>query len=550
MGASGSKASRAAGSAARQYPNRPAPAPPSQPATNAPPQPPPAPNHEPGPTVKPQARAAGSRDEAINLDASDPDFAQSLRSIGPVQPNPTLSPTSAFPNPGNPNKNLTQAPRPLGPNPRENPTLVALDSRAKLQEAADAEFQMAGKRGHEGRQFLDVYMIRQILIERDVQGRSAEEIERKMGLKKGVVERLGGKGVVQLAQEQGRGQRQVEISLGPVAMAGDEALLRQLLQNQTQILARLVTVDEKLEKLRAGQDQLSMELHETRKAQNDIAVKVAAMRTHFHDPAGKRLVDTPELLEMILLELDECPDEESRVDESDDESDNCDEYTGRLFDAKIHKQVLGLRTILLARRVSRGFQATIDRSKKLQRALFFTPEPPTYASDLSRRVSKRFRETIDGSSKLQQALFFTPDPPAGASVRINWLYLTSHVCHKLALKEDANPDGSNGVHLVPETSEWAGGCEHVKIERWGCGVRSESPGNYELALLQSARSDCRCMDRGNCEIRASSTSSSWMDMHFSQPPLAVSWVVMSRWACGWGILPTRPTTISSLFSDV
>ncbi|OTA22574.1 hypothetical protein BTJ68_14286 [Hortaea werneckii EXF-2000] len=207
MGASGSKASRAAGSAARQYPNRPAPAPPSaQSATNAPPQPPPAPNHEPGPTVKPQARATGSRDEAINLDASDPDFAQSLRSIGPVQPNPTLSPTSAFPNPGNPNKNLTQAPRPLGPKPRENPTLVALDSRAKLQEAADAEFQMAGKRGHEGRQFLDVYMIRQILIERDVQGRSAEEIERKMGLKRGVVERLGGKGVVQLAQEQGGGR--------------------------------------------------------------------------------------------------------------------------------------------------------------------------------------------------------------------------------------------------------------------------------------------------------------------------------------------------------
>ncbi|KAI6903050.1 hypothetical protein KC318_g10330 [Hortaea werneckii] len=380
MGASGSKASRAAGSAARQYPNRPATAPPSQAATNAPPQPPPAPNHEPGPTVKPQARAAGSRDEAINLDASDPDFAQSLRSIGPVQPNPTLSPTSAFPNPGNPNKNLTQAPRPLGPRPRENPTLVALDSRAKLQEAADAEFPMAGKRGHEGRQFLDVYMIRQILIERDVQGRSAEEIERKMGLKRGVVERLGGKGIVQLAQEQGRGQRQVEISSDRVAMAGAEVLLRQLLQNQTQMLARLDTVDEKLQNLTARQDQLSTELHETRIAQNDVAVKVAAMRTHFHDPAGHRLVDTPELLEMILLELDECPDEESRVDESDDEideSDDCDEYTGRLLDPKIHKQVLGLRTILLARRVSRGFQTTIDRSRKLQRALFFTPEPPT-----------------------------------------------------------------------------------------------------------------------------------------------------------------------------
>ncbi|KAI7500981.1 hypothetical protein KC367_g3238 [Hortaea werneckii] len=435
MGASGSKASRAAGSAARQYPNRPAPAPPSaQSATNAPPQPPPAPNHEPGPTVKPQARATGSRDEAINLDASDPDFAQSLRSIGPVQPNPTLSPTSAFPNPGNPNKNLTQAPRPLGPKPRENPTLVALDSRAKLQEAADAEFQMAGKRGHEGRQFLDVYMIRQILIERDVQGRSAEEIERKMGLKRGVVERLGGKGIVQLAQEQGRGQRGVEISSNRVAMAGAEALLQQLLQNRTRILARLDTVDEKLENLKTAQDQLSASQHqlstevrETREAQNDVAVKVAALRTHFHNPAGQRLVDTPELLEMILLQLDECPDEESRMDESDDESDDCDEYTGRLFDHKIHKQVLGLRTLLLARRVSRGFQTIIDHSKKLQRALFFTPEPPTYTSR-----------------------------------RINWLYLVTQVCHGLYIKCDEDPEAR--PHLALEARADSEGWCHIMFD--------------------------------------------------------------------------------------
>ncbi|KAI6831939.1 hypothetical protein KC340_g7160 [Hortaea werneckii] len=435
MGASGSKASRAAGSAARQYPNRPAPAPPSaQSATNAPPQPPPAPNHEPGPTVKPQARATGSRDEAINLDASDPDFAQSLRSIGPVQPNPTLSPTSAFPNPGNPNKNLTQAPRPLGPKPRENPTLVALDSRAKLQEAADAEFQMAGKRGHEGRQFLDVYMIRQILIERDVQGRSAEEIERKMGLKRGVVERLGGKGIVQLAQEQGRGQRGVEISSNRVAMAGAEALLQQLLQNQTRILARLDTVDEKLENLKTAQDQLSASQHqlstevrETREAQNDVAVKVAALRTHFHNPAGQRLVDTPELLEMILLQLDECPDEESRMDESDDESDDCDEYTGKLFDPKIHKQVLGLRTLLLARRVSRGFQTIIDHSKKLQRAFFFTPEPPTYTSR-----------------------------------RINWLYLVTQVCHGLYIKCDEDPEAR--PHLALEARADSEGWCHIMFD--------------------------------------------------------------------------------------
>lgn len=205
MGSSASKASRAAGSAARRYPNRP-----PQTYTNAPPQPPPAPHHQPGPTVRPQAKAAGSRDEAINLDASDPDFARNLRSVGPVQPNPTLSPSSAFPQPANPN-NPAQAPRPAGPDPRTNPAIMVLDARSRLQQQADLEFQQAGRRGHEGRQFLDVYMIRDMLVQRDEKGKSAAEIERSMGLRKGVVDRLGAKGVVGLAQEQGRAEKSVHV---------------------------------------------------------------------------------------------------------------------------------------------------------------------------------------------------------------------------------------------------------------------------------------------------------------------------------------------------
>ncbi|TKA32543.1 hypothetical protein B0A50_01651 [Salinomyces thailandicus] len=201
MGSSASKASRTAGSAARKYPTRPPP--PQQPTTNASPRPPPAPHHEPGPTVRPQTKAAGTRDEAINLDASDPDFARSLRSLGPVQPNPTLSPTSAFPHPTNPN-NPSQTSRPPGPDPRKNPAIMVLEARSNLQQAADAEFERVGKSSQGGRQFLDVWMIRQILLQRDVQGRSPEEIERKMGLKKGVVGRLGAKGVVGLAQDPGR----------------------------------------------------------------------------------------------------------------------------------------------------------------------------------------------------------------------------------------------------------------------------------------------------------------------------------------------------------
>jgi len=208
MGSSASKASRTAGAAARKYPTRtPPPPPPQSRTTNAPPPPPPAPHGQPGPTVRPQPQATSSRDEAINLDASDPDFARSLRSIGPVQPNPTLSPTSAFPHPSNPNP----PGRPRASDPRKNPAIAVLESRAQLQEEADREFQQAGRRGHEGRQFLDVFLIRQILVMRDEKGKSAAEIERSLGLKKGVVDRLGSQGIVALAQEQGRATKGVEI---------------------------------------------------------------------------------------------------------------------------------------------------------------------------------------------------------------------------------------------------------------------------------------------------------------------------------------------------
>lgn len=311
-------------------------------------------------------------------------------------------------------------------------------------------------------------------------------------------------------------------------MAGDEALLRQLLQNQTQILARLDTVDEKLENLTAGQDQFSTELHETRKAQNDVAVKVAAMRTHFHDPAGQRLVDTPELLEMILLELDECPDEEIRVDESDDNSDDCEADAGRLFDRKIHKQVLGLRTILLARRVSRGFQTTIDRSKKLQRALFFTPEPPTYASR-----------------------------------RLNWLYLVSQVCHGLLIdsKEDCEARPQLALEARANSEAWC----HIMFDIEDI---SDLPGQRSITLEMQPYVNwgrvCRCIPLeldddsseapDGCNLHASFKPSSWMNMYFSQPPVEVHWKVDSYYRKALpenliASLPRHPTTISSIFSD-
>ncbi|KXL46371.1 hypothetical protein M433DRAFT_157690 [Acidomyces richmondensis BFW] len=81
-----------------------------------------------------------------------------------------------------------------------NSALAVLEARSKLQEEAEKEFDQVGKGVNGGRQFLDVMVIRQILAQRD-QGKSAANIERDMGLKKGVVERLGPRGMVCLVQE-------------------------------------------------------------------------------------------------------------------------------------------------------------------------------------------------------------------------------------------------------------------------------------------------------------------------------------------------------------
>lgn len=231
MGSSASKpASRAAGAATkatRQYPSRPSAPTTSNPAaaTNAPRQaPPPAANGRAGPTVHPQARASGQRNEgtcnllhlishafketqadrnqkAINLDASDPDFARSLRQLGAVQPNPTLSPSSTFnAHPSShfpqPYGNASAASSPQGPSPRLNPALRVLEARAQLADEAEREFLEAGKRGSVGRRFLDIGTLRTVVTMRDQRGMSAAEIERVLGLKGGVVGRLGPKGVV------------------------------------------------------------------------------------------------------------------------------------------------------------------------------------------------------------------------------------------------------------------------------------------------------------------------------------------------------------------
>lgn len=73
-----------------------------------------------------------------------------------------------------------------------------LTARYRLAAEAEQEFEDTGRRGAEGRQFLDVGTLRQVLVMRG-EGREDGEIERGLGLRRGVVGRLGRVGVVDVA---------------------------------------------------------------------------------------------------------------------------------------------------------------------------------------------------------------------------------------------------------------------------------------------------------------------------------------------------------------
>ncbi|KAL3465994.1 hypothetical protein BJX64DRAFT_251430 [Aspergillus heterothallicus] len=216
MGSSASKPARSAAQAAtrRQYPKQPsnpspatAAAPRSQPPRAAQPPPPQqappvpkfnaqSPTQGHGPVYHSKEQASTEKSAAIDLDGRDPHFAASLRSIGPVNPSPTLSNSSTF----------TQAQsqshlQPQGANPTvfptpSNPALLAITARQRIAREAEAEAEAMGQGTFTGRRYLDALTIRQVLDMRDKQGVSGKEIERLLRLRAGTVERLGEKGVM------------------------------------------------------------------------------------------------------------------------------------------------------------------------------------------------------------------------------------------------------------------------------------------------------------------------------------------------------------------
>ncbi|PWY86030.1 hypothetical protein BO70DRAFT_428105 [Aspergillus heteromorphus CBS 117.55] len=249
MGSTVSKPARSAVQAAskRQYPKQPTSPPTSSPAARPPPPPPPAqraaqqaqqPQHQhqqqiprrtpsAGPTYHSKEPPSTERSSAIDLDGRDPDFAASLRTIGPVTPNPTFSPSSTVSQTQSQFQFQSQPPspyRPTGPPtgsgpspspgtgagtgtgpatnaptvfpPSSNPALLVFSARQQLARAAEQEAEAMGKTQFAGREFLDALTIRQALAMRDRQGLAPGEIERLLRLREGVVGRLGARGVV------------------------------------------------------------------------------------------------------------------------------------------------------------------------------------------------------------------------------------------------------------------------------------------------------------------------------------------------------------------
>lgn len=125
-----------------------------------------------------------------------PGLAERLRQIGVVQPNPTYSPSSTASPTSSQESYGGGGTGPIFPSPSNNAVLSALEARERLSREAEEEFESLGVSGGQGRRFLTSGMIRDVLVMRE-RGARDEEIEHRFNLRKGVVRRLGPRGMVQ-----------------------------------------------------------------------------------------------------------------------------------------------------------------------------------------------------------------------------------------------------------------------------------------------------------------------------------------------------------------
>ncbi|RKF82800.1 hypothetical protein GcM3_020016 [Golovinomyces cichoracearum] len=157
-----------------------------------------------------------STQQNTNQDDMDKSLNKRLQQIGPVQPPIVLaippSPHLRSSNPpisGNSSSELSEQVSLTSPavgrprsevmfkTPVSNAAISLLKARDRYSEEAEAELANLGKKGQKGRRYLDIDMLRQVLIMRQANGGLAdEEIESRLGLHVGVVSLLGKIGVV------------------------------------------------------------------------------------------------------------------------------------------------------------------------------------------------------------------------------------------------------------------------------------------------------------------------------------------------------------------
>jgi hypothetical protein len=142
-------------------------------------------------------KVAATRADSTGPDGAElrPDFAERLQKMGIVQPNPTFSPSSIA-SPYQDASGIHQSiSTPRFPSSSSNATLGVLEIRRQIEARAKNELDNMGKSTDKGREFLDIGTVKQILVLRQG-GAPAADIETRLGLKPGVVARLGPRGIV------------------------------------------------------------------------------------------------------------------------------------------------------------------------------------------------------------------------------------------------------------------------------------------------------------------------------------------------------------------
>ncbi|KAF8476057.1 hypothetical protein BDZ91DRAFT_204417 [Kalaharituber pfeilii] len=169
MGSAASKAARVASqsTAPRRYPPKPQDLPTSDVSRIGDLQAGVGPKVHPSPSI-----SEDTKNEAIISDASDPDFQGMLRRVGIVDSASVMNQSSPYAN-----------------REQSNPAVHILTQRSALATQAEDEFTNPETRYH--RSWVDIGTVRRILDLRDQRKWDAARIEKELGLKEGLVERLG-----------------------------------------------------------------------------------------------------------------------------------------------------------------------------------------------------------------------------------------------------------------------------------------------------------------------------------------------------------------------